>query len=168
MPNDGDDVTDMQHRMNIAQARFSGLFHIWRDHRLPIAKKLRLYICAFSTFTHACEAWDLTERVKKSINGFNSRCLHNITGKDYRETAVNPDHNLILAVRKRRLRYAGRILRMERGRLVRDTLCAYVNGGIGPLPEGSLLMDCPNMEFEELALLAQNRAEWERRVQSLT
>ena len=169
VPNDGDDMTDVQHRMNIAQARFSGLFHIWKDHRLPVTMKLRLYICAVcSTFTHACEAWDLTEKVKKSINGFNSRCLHNITGKDYRETAVNPDHNLVLAVRKRRLRYLGHILRMEPGRLVRDTLCAYVNGGVGPLPEGSLLMDCEEKEFNELALLAQNRAEWERRVQLLT
>ena len=80
VPNDGDDMTDVQHRMNIAQARFSGLFHIWKDHRLPVTMKLRLYICAVcSTFTHACEAWDLTEKVKKSINGFNSRCLHNIT-----------------------------------------------------------------------------------------
>ena len=71
-------------------------------------------------------------------------------------------------VRKRRLRYVGHILRMEPGRLVRDTLCAYVNGGVGPLPEGSLLMDCEEKEFNELALLAQNRAEWERRVQLLT
>ena len=88
--------------------------------------------------------------------------------KDYQETAVNPDHNLVLAVRKRRLRYLGHILRMEPGRLVRDTLCAYVNGGVGPLLEGSLLMDCEEREFNELALLAQNRAEWERRVQLLT
>ena len=125
--------------MNIAQARFSGLFHIWKDHRLPVTMKLRLYICAVcSTFTHACEAWDLTEKVKKSINGFNSRCLHNITGKDYRETAVSLDHNLELAVRKRRLRCVGHISRIELGRLVINTLCAYVNSGVSPLPEGSL------------------------------
>ena len=65
VPNDGDDVTDMQHRINIAQARFSGLFHIWRDHRLPVAMKLRLYICAVcSTFTHACEALTLQKELK--------------------------------------------------------------------------------------------------------
>ena len=120
IPNDGDDETDVKHRMGIAQSVFSGLFHIWRDHRLPVEMKLRLYVCAVcSTFTHASEAWDLTGSVKKRINGFNSRCLHIITGKDYRDTAVNPDYNLMLAIRKRRLRYVGHILRMEPDRLVR-------------------------------------------------
>ena len=168
IPNDGDDETDVKHRMDIAQSVFSGLFHIWRDHRLPVEMKLRLYICAVcSTFTHASEAWDLTGRVKKRINGFNSRCLHIITGKDYRDTAVNPDYNLMLAIRKRRLRYVGHILRMEPDRLVRKTLCAYVNGGIGPLPEGSLLMDCPEMPFDVLTELAGHRGNWEKRVANL-
>ena len=94
-------------------------------------------------------------------------CLHIITGKDYRDTAVNPDYNLMLAIRKRRLRYFGHILRMEPDRLVRKTLCAYANGGIGPLPEGSLLMDCPEMPFDELTELAGHRVDCEKRVANL-
>ena len=68
IPNDGDDETDVKHRMEIAQSVFSGLFFIWTDHRLTIEMKLRLYICAVcSTLTHACEAWDLTDKVMKKI-----------------------------------------------------------------------------------------------------
>ena len=168
MPNDGDDEADVKHRMDIAQSVFSSMFHIWKDHRLPVSMKLRLYICAVcSTFTHACEAWDLTDRVLKKINGFNSRCLHVITKKSYRDTAVNPDLDLVLAIRKRRLRYAGHVLRMSVDRLVRQTLCAYVYGGIGPRPEGSLLMDCPELPFQELAEIAQDRIRWSNLVTNL-
>ena len=168
VPNDGDDEADVKHRMDIAQSVFSSMFHIWKDHRLPVTMKLRLYICAIcSTFSHACEAWDLTDRVLKKINGFNSRCLHVISKKSYRDTAVNPDFNLVLAIRKRRLRYAGHILRMSPDRLARQTLCAYMNGGIGPRPEGSLLMDCPELSFQELTEIAQDRIRWSNLVTNL-
>lgn len=39
---DGDDMADVKHRINVAQAAFSGLYHCWRDHRLPISMKVRL------------------------------------------------------------------------------------------------------------------------------
>ena len=88
---DGDDRADVRYRMDIAQARFSSLNRIWQDHRLPRALKIRLYkssVC--STLTHACEAWDLTEDVQRMLRGFNSRCLHSITGipRNFRETLL--------------------------------------------------------------------------------
>ena len=153
--------------MDIAQSRFSSLRHIWKDHHLPRSMKICLYkssVC--STLTHACEAWDLTEDVRKLLNGFNSRCLHIITKQTYRATATNPAHNLLLAIRKRRLRYLGHILRMATGRLVRRTLTAYVNGGTS-VPEGSLLQDCEPVTFEELARLANDRRSWQLRVNNL-
>ena len=58
---------------------------LWTDHRLSCALKLRTYqLAVCSTLTHASEAWMLTEPVMRSVNGFNSRCLHAITGQDYR------------------------------------------------------------------------------------
>ena len=75
--------------------------------------KLRLYrISVCSSFTHCCEAWTLNRAVTRSINGFNSRCLHVMTGEHYRETATAPAYDLVLAVRRRRLRYLGHVLRM--------------------------------------------------------
>ncbi|KAI8520998.1 28S ribosomal protein S24, mitochondrial [Branchiostoma belcheri] len=115
---DGDQEADVNYRMVIAQTRFSSLQHIWRDHRLPHSMKVRLYkssVC--STLTHSCEAWDLTRDVTRMINGFNSRCLQVITKKHFRDTATNPDYNLMLTIRRRRLRYLGHILRMDPSRL---------------------------------------------------
>ena len=37
-----------------------------------------------------------------------------MTGEHYRETATAPAHDLVLAVRRRRLRYLGHVLRMPR------------------------------------------------------
>ena len=164
---DGDDKADVKYRMGIAQSVFSSLSLIWKDHRVPVSMKLKLYqttVC--STLTHACEAWELTDNIKRMLNGFNSRCLHIITNKEYRETATNPDFNLILMIRRRRLRYLGHILRMDKHRLVRRTLVAYVHGGDN-IPTGSLLEDCEIMAVEDLASRARDRNEWKKRVKAL-
>ena len=97
---DGDDQVDVRHRMDIAQTAFVSLSHLWNDHRLSRETKLRLYkLSVCSTLTHCCTAWALTRKVTRMINGFNSRCLHVITGQDYRDTATTPVYDLVLAVR---------------------------------------------------------------------
>ena len=87
---DGADDADVRHRMAIEQTTFGSLSSIiWTDHRLSCAFKLRMYqLAVCSTLTHASEAWTLTEPVMRSVNGFNGRCLHVITGQDYRVTAT--------------------------------------------------------------------------------
>ena len=102
------------------------------------------------------------------MNGFNSRCLSIITKQHQRDTAVNPAFDLVLALRQRRMRYLGHILRMPHDRLLRRTLCAYVDGGRN-IPDGSLLMDCNGGEsFDELAALANDRNGWTTRVNELS
>ena len=129
--------------------------------------KIRLYRTAVcSTFTHACEAWDLNENVMKMVNMFNSRCLHVITKKDYRDTATNPDHDLVLSIRQRRMRFLGHILRMDTSRLLRRTLVAYVKGG-DSLPTGSLLQDCDGRTVKQLSKLARDRRQWNQLVNTL-
>ena len=164
---DGDDTADVSHRMNLAQARFSSLFHIWKDHRLSKRMKLRLYktsVCA--TFTHACEAWELSPRVIRMINGFNSRCLQRITGRSFRSTATTPDFDLVLAIRRRRLRYLGHIMRLVDSRLLKRSLIAFTRGGVAP-PAGSLLMDCDHTPLEDLENAAQDRDGWRMKVAAL-
>ena len=124
---DGDDEADVRYRMDISQAAFASLSHLWMDHRLSRNMKLRLY--------NMCEAWNLTKAVSRILNGFNSRCLHVITGEEYLETAISPAYNLLLAVRQRRLRYLGHLLRLPRDSVVRRTLIAMTDG------------DNPNVSF---------------------
>ena len=100
---DGDDSADMRHRMAIAGERSRGLDNLWRDNRLPRSLKLRLYAASvFSTLTHGSEVCMLTPRALATLNGFNSRQLHLITGRLYREEATKPSYDLLTAVRTRR------------------------------------------------------------------
>ena len=157
---DGADDADVRHRMAIAQTTFGSLSNIWRDHRLSRALKLRTYqLAVCSTLTHSSEAWSLTGPVMRSVNGFNSRCLHVITGQDYRVTATAPEYDLLRAIRLRRLRYLGHILRMPESRVVRCALLALTEGG-AVYPEGSLFMDCQAIDMDQLVALAQQRGAW--------
>ena len=125
---DGSDEADVDHR--------------WADHRLLRTTKLRLYrVCVCSSLTHCCEAWTLNRTVTRSIKGFNSRYLHIMTGEHYRETATAPAYDLVLAVRRRRLRYVGHVLRMPADKMVRCALMALVPDSV-MYPTGSLFSDC--------------------------
>jgi hypothetical protein len=162
----GDESADVSYRMAIAQERFNSLYNIWHDHRVPRALKIKLYAASVcSTFTHGCDTWTLKPSIIRKINGFNSRCLHNITGRSYREEAVAPTYDLVRAVRQRRMRWLGHILRMPAERLVKQIICHLAIGG-PPFPAGSLLMDC-NVPLAELETLADDRAGWEVSVKNL-
>ena len=155
-------------KMFDAMYTFGSLSHLWTDHRLSRETKLRLYrLSVCSSLTHCCTAWALTRTVRRMINGFNSRCLHVITGGDYRDTATTPVYDLVLAVRKRRMRYLGHVLRLPQGRIVRRSLVALVKGGTY-YPEGSLFSDCEVDGLHQLMMLATNRSVWRAKVASLT
>ena len=79
---DGDSMADVRHRMVIAQTAFNELSSLWSDHRLTLSLKFRLYrLAVCSTLTHGCEAWEFTLKVRRTLNGFNCRCLNRITSK---------------------------------------------------------------------------------------
>ena len=164
---DGSDEADVGHRLEIAQSAFSTLSHLWADHRLSHTTKLRLYrVCVCSSLTHCCEAWTLNRAVTRTINGFNSRCLHVLTGEHYRETAIAPAYDLVLAVRRRRLRYLGHVLRMPAERMVRRALLALVSDSV-MYPTGSLFSDCQGVALSQLVAMASSRSMWRARVASL-
>ena len=79
---DGDNMPDVVRRIAMAKARFGKLRHLWNDNNLHLNLKLRLYkssVC--SILTYGSEAWYLTFRVTKALNGANTQMLSVITGK---------------------------------------------------------------------------------------
>ena len=143
---DGSDEADVRDRLEIAQSAFSSLSHLWAVHRLSRTTKLRLYrVCVCSSLTYCCEAWALNRIVMRSINGFNSRRLHVMTGEHYRETATAPAYDLVLAPRRRRLRYLGRVLHMPTDMAVRCAFVALVSDSIQYPAAGSLFSECQGL-----------------------
>ena len=68
-----------------------------------------------------------------------------ITEEEYRDTAISPAYNLLLAVRQRRL---------PRDSVVRRTLIAMTDGdNPNRYPEGSIFMDCQGSELKDLETL---------------
>ena len=66
-----------------------------------------------SVLVYGCEAWWLVESMMRSLNSCNSRCLHLMTGRSYREEAVETSVDLMALIRDRRLRWLGYVLRAE-------------------------------------------------------
>ena len=165
---DGDDAADMRHRMAIAGERSRSLEYLWRDNRLPRSLKLRLCAASVcSTLTHGSEAWMLTPRALATLNGFNSRQLHRITGRSYQEEATTPSYDLLTAVPTRRHHWLGHILRMPAGRLVGRAVLALGQRDGPPYQPGSILMDTP-LPLTELLQRAADRRGWARDGRSLS
>ena len=90
-----------------------------------------------------------------------------MTGVHYREPATAPAYDLVLAVRRRRLRYLGHVLRMSADRMVRCALMALVSDAV-KYPAGSLFSDCQGVALPQLVAMAANRAMWRAKVASLS
>ena len=163
---DGENAADMRHLMAIAGERSRSIDYQRRDNRLPRSLKLRLYAASVcSTLTHGSEAWMLTPRALTTLNGFNSRQLHRITGRSYREEATKPSYDLLTAVRTHH--WLGHILRMPADRIVRRAVLALGQRAGPPYQPGSILMDTP-LPLEELLLRAADRRGYARNGRSLS
>ena len=73
-----------------------------------------------------------------------------MTGEHYREMAIAPAYDLVLAVRRRRLRYLGHVLRMPADRMVRCALMTLVIDA-SHYPTGSLFSDCQSIKSFNVA-----------------
>ena len=90
-----------------------------------------------------------------------------MTGVHYREPATAPAYDLVLAVRRRRLRYLGHVLRMSADRMVRCALMALVSDAV-KYPAASLFSDCQGVALPQLVAMASNHAMWRAKVASLS
>ena len=115
-----------------------------------------------STLMHGSEAWTLTSRVLATLNGFNSRQLHCITGRwSYREETTKPSYDFLTAVRTQMHQWLGHIPRMPADRLVHHAVLALGQRAGPPYKPGSLLMDTP-LPLNKLVLRATDRRGWAR------
>ena len=78
-----------------------------------------------------------------TLNGFNSRQLHRITGRSYIDEATKPSYDLLTAVWTRRHHWLGHILRIPADRLVRRAVLALGQRAGPQYQTGILLMDTP-------------------------
>ena len=160
----GGQLADVRRRTAMTKQRFGKMRHLWSSKALHLRLRLRLYIVSVcSIMTYGSEAWNLTKEVKKKLNGANSQMLSAITGKSYREEAVEAtcSFNLLRAIRARRLQWLGHILRLDEDRLLQRAVHHVYNNRC----DGDILSDAPRTDsWAELKMWGADREKWRTRV----
>ena len=162
---DGTQSADIDRRIGIASTRAGQLRHIFGSKHITMEVKLRLYGAAVcSLFSYGCEAWFLTDRALRKINGANSRLLARFTGRTIHEEARRPSFDMLLKMRQRRLSWLGHILRLGSERLVQTAVKVERQQGI----DGSIWMDAPDVDYAMITTMAtrnkkQDWKKWSRR-----
>ena len=164
---DGDIERPITVRANLAKAIFSRLSWVWDSKTLSKALKLRLFNQGIiSVLVYGCEAWELNEKIKAKLIGWNSKCLHRITGRSHQEECVSPTFDLVKHVISRRQKWLGHMLRADPELLARRVLLAEIKEHKSQgqdYKEGTLLSEAPaHGSEEELLALCSDRDAWRR------
>ena len=161
---DGTEDTDLRRRIGMATTRCGQLRFVLGSNKVNLTTKLKIYKCAVgSLFTYGSEAWNLSAKTLRMLNGANAGCLHRFTGKTRVEEAreVSCTYSLCKDIRKRRAIWLGHILRMHEGRLVRIAAEAQH----GAQEDGNLFKDAPaHTTFAELVQKAKDRTGWRKHI----
>ena len=113
---------------------------IWKDNNIALSSKIRLMrSLVTSIFLCACETWTLTAELERKIQATYMRCFRRLLGISYRDhvtheevrnrirQAIGPYKDLLTTVKKRKLRWYGRITRSTG--LAKMILQGSVQGG---------------------------------------
>ena len=105
----------------------------------------------------------------RSLNGWNSRFLHLMTVKSYREGAEEPSVDLVALVRAKRLGWLVHVLRAEERYLLKKVVVGYIKDKAeGGYLAGSILVESPHHRTdEELLALDQDWEAWRLHVKKI-
>ena len=164
---DGDHTYDVRRRTALAMTRMGQLRQVFNSD-IGLGLKLRIYKTAVcSLFTYGSESWFLDDKTMATINGANARCLSRITGKSCHLEASSRTrtYDLVGAIRQRRKKWLGHILRMRDGRLVKHAVTVQFTHA----REGNIFQDIPShLSFETISTIAKDRRKWKRLLPTLS
>jgi len=83
---------DIRRRIGLASAVMSSLDNIWKDTRLSLSIKLRVYLALVqSVLLCASETWTLTVADSKSLDAFHTKCQRRILGISWHQFVWNEE-----------------------------------------------------------------------------
>ena len=160
IPGDGDPVTPLKHRSDVAWGRFNDMRTTLRSTKLPVSLRVRLFAAVVvSALIYGCEAWLFTDTIARNLNGINSKMLALITKRTIHEEARDPSSDTVEQVYRRRWSYLGHVLRLDDDRAVRRYLLE-LSPQESPFIPGSLLADTEFDNVVDMAQVAINRDQW--------
>ena len=153
--------------MGIAGERFGKLYLMWKNKSLSLTQKIALYERGvISVLLYGCESWILDDKLQKIIRGWNSRCLHRITDRSYRDECVEPSLDILARAKPRRMKFLGHVLRSDNNYLAKQVLLADGERQMKEMnryEEGAILSEAPyHRSLKKLQELAQDRPRWKK------
>ena len=153
---------DVTRRVILAMKRCGQLRNVFDSPDIPVDLKVSIYKSAvMSLLIYGCEGWSLTESLQARINGANSRCLARITGRSIHleASARTQTYDIVTAIRQRKWKWLGHILRLPGNRLIKLALRVQFEKN----DRTNLLQDVPPLRsFRQLEQLAANRDLWRK------
>ena len=121
---DGSITKEFNHRIGKASGAFRELHAVWKDRYINLDTKMKFYnACVLSTLLYAAESWSLTERQEARLDAFDMRCQRKILRivwsqhiPNIRIRSMTKQPQLTNILRKRRLKWFGHVLRMDKDR----------------------------------------------------
>ncbi len=140
---------------------------MWSSKSLSEPLRIRLYTASITPIAlYGCEAWSMTNEVKKLLKAFNAKCLSRILGIRVRQVVEeNIGPSIIKAALKRRWLWLGHILRMSDSRAVKKVFLAS-NPRSPPYPAWGLTGILP-WNYAEASKRALDRQKWENEFESV-
>lgn len=132
--NDGSITNEITSRISKARVAFASLRHLWRQKRIPLHLKGRVYKTTVrAVLLYGCETWPIRAEDLKRLKTFDNRCLRNIANINWRQRVRNEDLykrifgedrycSLHQQMQLCRTRWLGHVLRMTDSRLPRKVL----------------------------------------------
>jgi hypothetical protein len=154
----GSDEEEVFDRVEKAQGAFRSRGAIWRNRRVPLNLKIRLYnVFVNSTLLYGCESWTITKQILSKIRGFTARCFARMINVPFIEMSSALSRiNVIDMIEKRRWKWLGHVIRMNS--LRNPHQCLTILDDFRP---GNLLAHLPlNIRSVASRSLAAKNTDW--------
>ena len=152
---------------------------IWNDKNITTSSKIRLMCSlAMSTFLYACESWTTTADIERRIHALEMKSFRKLFGISYRDhitneevkarigNAIGPYADLLTAVKRRKLKWYGRVTRSSG--LAKTVLQGTVQGGGRRGRQRKRwednIKEWTGLEWNIMLRKAENREEWRKLV----
>ena len=82
--------TDILRRIGLASSVMGQLNRVWRQNRLSLAAKLRIYTtCVLAVGLHGAETWTLLKEDSRRLQAFHMTCQRRILGVRWNDFVTN-------------------------------------------------------------------------------
>jgi hypothetical protein len=124
MKAEGGSESEIIRRIALAGSVFNKLQKMFKRHDIKLKIKLRVFnTCVIPVLIYGCESWSVTKVMENKLNAAENKWLRRILRISYREHVTNEDvrgrtqQPLISdTIRRRRMKWAGHVLRMKENR----------------------------------------------------